>query len=245
MKSFKILAISILLFYVNKNFGQDIRKSQITQEPHIEVSASSELEFYPDEIFVGITIGEKFENKVKVNLEEQLRIFYIILKDLNIGEENLKHSDPNALFADINLSKNESLLKREFVLKVSDVLMVTKLFFELQKKGFSDVGIVKVGHSKEDSLLVEVKRMAIRKAKDKASLFLNAIDQQIGEPLEIKETEEVYSDIRKSIRNTRSSDSKNYADGKKISSLDGNEIKLPKLLMKTTVNLKYSIIKRQ
>jgi uncharacterized protein YggE len=245
MKSLKKIAVLVLVFGLNNIFGQEVKISESSQESYIEVSATTEMEFYPDEIFLGIIIAEKTENKVKVKLEDQEKLFFNILKNLGIGIENLKFSDPNALFADINMTKNEVFLKREFVLKLSDVSIVSQLFFELQKQGFTDVGIIKVGHSKEDSLFSEVKILTVRKAKDKANLYLAAIDKKLGDPIEIKETEDVYSDARKSVRySSRSYDSKNYGDGKKILSTDGNEIKLPKLMMKSTVNVKFSIQKK-
>ena len=64
MKSFQsILAILCISFFYSINYGQ----TKPTEElPYIEVNGYAEKEVIPNEIYIGITLRERMENKEKV-----------------------------------------------------------------------------------------------------------------------------------------------------------------------------------
>lgn len=65
----QLLTLSFLLTNI-LTFGQT-NTIKAEEQPYIEVTGTAEKEIVPDEIHIGITIREKYVNKVKVTIEEQ------------------------------------------------------------------------------------------------------------------------------------------------------------------------------
>ncbi len=70
MKTLKTLTILLLLTVTVTVFGQT---SNVTKEekPYIEVTGMAEKEIIPDEIFIAITIRERYEGREKISIDKQ------------------------------------------------------------------------------------------------------------------------------------------------------------------------------
>jgi uncharacterized protein len=184
----KTLFISIIIFCAHSIMAQTaVTKEE--QTPYIEVLGSSEKEIVPDEIYVEIVLRERFENKLKVTIEEQEKSLMKALLSIGISLDRLTLSDANANVVKINWKKNDLINKKEYTLKLSTAQEVGAVYTELDKIEITQANITRVTHSKLDSLKKELRIEAIKNAKEKADYLLKAIGEQTGFPLIVKEVE--------------------------------------------------------
>jgi len=185
MKTF-FITLAILLSQTVLGQTNDSKESQT---PFIEVTGSAEKEVVPDEIYIEIVLRERFVNKLKVTIEEQEESLKKVLLSSGISLDRLSLSDANANVVKINWKKNDLINKKEYTLKLSTAQEVGKVFLELDKIEITQANILRVNHSKLDSLKKELRIEAIKNAKEKADYLLKAIGQQTGPALVVKETE--------------------------------------------------------
>lgn len=237
MKRKNLLMTLAFLLIAIFTFGQT-SDSKKEEKPYIEVTGTAEKELIPDEIYIGITIREKYENKKKVTIEEQEEKLISTIKSLGIDLKNLYLSNANADYVKIRFRKNDVITKKDYTLKVTNATTVGQVFVELEKIEITDANIEKVNHSQMDSLRKEVKILAIKAAKNKADYLLNAIGEQTGKPLLIKENE---------ISPYRTLSTVNTINISGIESLDNlkskedNEIQFQKIRIQSSIYVKFSI----
>ncbi len=208
--------------------------------PFIEVTGTAEKEIIPDEIYISIAIRERYVNKEKVSIETQEEKLKNAIKSIGINLNNLSLSDANADYVKIRWQKKDVLTKKDYTLKVTSAAMVGQVFLELEKLEITDAFVSKVNHSKMDSLRKEVKISAITAAKTKADYLLQAIGEQTGKPLIIKENES----LGNHLSNTRGVVlEKNYIfSNERLSSDDDNkEIEFQKIKIQTSIFVKFAI----
>lgn len=157
------------------------------EKPYIEVTGVKEMEIVPDEIYIGIVIRERMEDKVKITIEEQETKLKESIKALGIDIANLSLSDANADYLRIRWKTKDVILQKDYTLKVSNAVTVGKVYLELEKLDIKDAFISKVTHSKIEAFRKEARIAAIKDAKDKADYTLIAIGEQTGKPLIIRE----------------------------------------------------------
>ncbi|MFP5470560.1 MAG: SIMPL domain-containing protein [Bacteroidia bacterium] len=242
MNKLKQLLTMAFLLATILTFGQT-NMTKTEEQPYIEVAGTAEKEVIPDEIYIGVIIREKYVNKVKVTIEEQEEKLKSAVKSLGIDLTNLYLSDANADYVKIRWQKKDVLTKKDYTLKVSDATTVGKVFQELEKLEITDAFILKVNHSKIDSLRKEVKILAIKAAKDKADYLLTAIGEQTGKPLIVRENDilPLANVTGVNFRGSRSEETLYYIDGIKMKSEENNEIQFQKIKLISTIYVKFSI----
>ncbi len=183
----KTPAILVLLCI---NFSSFLFSQNKTSEdaPYIEVDGYAEKEIIPNEIYIGINLRERMENKEKVTIESQEKQLRDALTSLSIPITNLAIADANADYVKVSWQKRDVLTKKEYQLKVGNATAVGKVFQELEKLKIQDGFIDHVSHSAIDSLRKQVRIEAIKNAKEKADYLLNAIGQSTGNALIVSET---------------------------------------------------------
>ena len=163
---------------------------------------------------------------------------------MEIDINNLTLSDANSDFVRVQWFKKDVLTTKDYTLKVSTALEVSKVYEELSKIKIQELHIEKVNHSKMDDLKKEVKTTAIRSAKDKATYLLSAIGYQIGKPLSIIENNRniISAPLRYEelmIRGSRSDATSYYVDGVKM-----KENNLADVVTFSKIKLEYQITAR-
>lgn len=181
-----ILGISLLLF-TTFSFAQST-PAKSGETSYIDVTGTAEKEVIPDEIFINITLAERYINKDKLTIEVQEVNLKQALKSIGIDLKDLYVSDINADFVKIRRQKKDVLTKKDYTLKVSNAGTIAKVFAELDKLDITDAYISKVHHSKIDSLKKEVRIMAIKAAKQKADYLLEALGEQTGKVLVVTDS---------------------------------------------------------
>jgi uncharacterized protein YggE len=157
-------------------------------QSYIEVTGTAEEEVVPDEIFIAITLKERYINKDKITIETQESQMKNALKAIGIDLKNLYLSDVNSDYVKVRRQKKDMLTKKEYVLKVGTAAIVGQVFQELDKMDITDGFISKVNHSKLDSLKRENRIKAIKSAKEKATYLLAALGEQVGKVLVVTDS---------------------------------------------------------
>lgn len=172
--------------------GQTTTPVYLTQPevPYIEVRGSAELEITPDEIFVSVTLQERFDGRVKVTMGEQEQKFMDAITALGIPKSDVSLSDADADFEKFLLKEDESLTSKNYLVLVHTAEMVSKLYSKLAEIDAENAYIAKLSHSKIEAYRKEVKIDAIKATHEKAGYLLEAIGEELGQPLEITEISE-------------------------------------------------------
>lgn len=157
--------------------------------PAIEVVGTSEMEVVPDEIFISFTLKERFEGKNKIEIESQEKELKKRLLKLNIDLNDLQLSDATSDFIKIKRKKEDVIASKDYILKVKTTGEIAKVFDMLDDIDAFDADIQRVDHSEIEKFKNEVKLMAIKAAKQKATNLLTAIGETIDKPLLIQERE--------------------------------------------------------
>lgn len=239
------ISIALVLFLLTSSFafGQSM-DTKSAEPPYIEVVGTSEREVVPDEIYLRIILRERYVNKVKITIEEQEEKLKVAIKSLGIELKNLSLTDANADYVKVRWQKKDVVTAKDYTLKVSTATTVGEVFQELEKLEISDASILKVTHSKIDSLRKEVRILAIKAAKEKAEYLLTAINERPGVPLIIRETEtHPVSNISGYPANTRGGiyEAESYIDGVKMRLGVNDEIQFRKIKIQSSIYVKYSI----
>ncbi|HAH24284.1 MAG TPA: hypothetical protein DCL77_11120 [Prolixibacteraceae bacterium] len=157
--------------------------------PAIEVVGTGEMEIVPDEIYIAFTLKERFEGKTKIEIENQEKELKKRLIKLDIDLNDLQLSDANSDFIKIKRKKNDVIASKDYLLKVKTTAQIAKVFELLDDINAFNANIDRVDHSEIEKYKNEVKMMAVKAAKEKATNLLSAIGETIGKPLLIQERE--------------------------------------------------------
>ena len=157
--------------------------------PAIEVVGTGEMEIIPDEIYISFTLKERFEGKTKIDIENQEKELKKRLIKLGIDLKDLQLSDATSDYIKIKRKKNDVIASKDYILKVETTSQLANVFEMLDDIDAFDADIQRVDHSEIEKYKNEVKMIAIKAAKVKATNLLAAIDETIGKPLLIQERE--------------------------------------------------------
>jgi uncharacterized protein len=176
--------LAILPFY---SWSQEPATGKET--PAIEVVGTSEIEIIPDEIFIAFTLKERFEGKTKIDIENQEKELKKRLIKLEIDLKDLQLADASSDFIKIKRKKSDVIASKNYILKVKTTTEIAKVFELLDEIDAFNADIQRVDHSEIEKYKNEVKMLAIKAAKIKATNLLTAIGETIGKPLLIQERE--------------------------------------------------------
>lgn len=180
-KQILILALLLVAAIVQ---AQD--KNFIDQN-YIEVTGVAYKEVVPDEIYLNIQINEK-DSKGKESLADVEQRMLAKLEEIGIDlKEQVTLNDLASNFQFYLLKRTDIFASKEYTVKVGSAALAGDVITGMADIGISNVSLDRVSYSKEEELKMEVKLMAIRNAKEKANLLVNAVDRQLGTVLHIQD----------------------------------------------------------
>lgn len=203
--------------------------------PAIEVVGTGEMEIVPDEIFISFTLKERFEGKNKIDIENQEKELKKRLLKLEVDLKDLQLADAASDFITIKRKKKDVIASKDYILKVKTTSQIANVFELLDEIDAFDANIQRVDHSEIEKYKSEVKMIAVKAAKEKATNLLAAIGETIGKPLLIQEREQ-YED-QPFLRKTMEIANMSMDAGRK------EEAPLPEIGFQK-IKLKYSVFAR-
>lgn len=177
--------INTLIVGVCLSFSSFSQTKTFLDLPYIEVNGSADTLVTPNEIFIKITIAEA-DVKNKLSLEDQERKMVAGLKGLGINtEKNLTMSDMQSNFRFYVLKQKDVMKSKEYMLKVGDAVLATKVFIKLEDLGISNASVEKVSHSDIEQVKNLCRTKAMVNALQKANALTKPLQATVGAPLHI------------------------------------------------------------
>lgn len=173
-----------------------MNSSQQNPVRKIEVAGFAEMEVVPDEIYFSISLREYYEdeksqkNKVMIStLEKQL---LKAVADAGFPKEALSISSLGGYQNAVDKKKKPAtfLESKEYELKVDRPDKLDGVMSKIDSRGVQYANVARVDHSKKEEFKKQVKIDALKASKEKAIYLLAALDQKIGQVLEIRELDE-------------------------------------------------------
>jgi len=157
----------------------------------VEVSGSAEAEVTPDIIYVGISLKEYFRdnsNKKKVDINEIEKQLQNAVLKAGIPPENFTINNISSYNYQWEKKKNPDFLARkQYRIKVTDLNKFNQILSAVDPKAIEYTNIESYDYSKIESLKKELKIKALQAAKDKANYLAEAVNDKVGDALEIQE----------------------------------------------------------
>lgn len=173
-------------------FSASVLAQTIDTRKTIEVTGSAEMSIVPDEIELEIILLEYNLNGKKVTLSNIEDDFNKILIKNNIDTKsiNLEASNNNWYWWHWWNYRYESYHTKTIHLKLNKETNFLKLVEDLNEKWTQSIRISKTTSKEIQRLRKEVKKEAMRAAKEKATYLLESVDETIGSLLSAEEMPE-------------------------------------------------------
>jgi uncharacterized protein YggE len=149
-------------------------------QPYVETRAYVDTLVVPDRIYMSITIAEN-DTKGKTSVEELEKKMTAQLSKLGIDlQKQLTVQDVGSDFKKYFLKQKDVLKTKSYLLLVYDANMATRVLIELEKENISNVSVAKTEYSKFEDMEIELKKIAVQKARKIAGAMAEALDRKIG-----------------------------------------------------------------
>ncbi|MCR9173884.1 MAG: SIMPL domain-containing protein [bacterium] len=206
--------------------------------PHIEVTGTARLDIMPDEIYVSITLREREDGKDKVSVEKQEADLKKALQELGISLDLLSLSDSESDYVKIRFRKKEVITTKSYSLKLATAQEVNKTFEKLDELNILDAYISKTERSDIVELRKQLRIDAIKAAKDKADYLLNAIGEEAGHALEVRENTNDFYRVRSMANNIQSY---NFSLAETDDNDEYQEIGFERIRLEASIYVKFEI----
>lgn len=165
---------------------------------YIEVRGSAEMKIEPDEmkLFIGIEEywKEEFQKnkkpedyKTKVPLSEIEDNLIKSLQKAGIQKEDIKVYGIGNYWRQ---KGKEFLFSKQLEVKIDDFRKINQLSSLLDAKGIKYLNIGELSHSEINNYRNQVKRDALKDARNKAAYLVESLDEELGEVLLINEVDD-------------------------------------------------------
>lgn len=162
----------------------------------IEVAGFAEMEVVPDEIYFSISLREYFEDeknqKGKVIISTLEKQLIKAIADAGLPKEALSISGMGGYQNYVDKKKKPAtfLESKQYELKIDRPDKLDIILSKVDSRGVQYANVARVDHSKKEDFKKQIKIDALKAAKDKAEYLLAALDQKLGQVLEIRELDE-------------------------------------------------------
>lgn len=157
----------------------------------MEVNGSAEAEVTPDIIYVAVSLKEYLKDnnsKKKVSIDELERQLQTAVQNAGVPKENFTINNISSYNTTLQKKKNpDFLVSKQYRIKVTDLNKFNQIMEALDPKGIQYTNIESYDYSKIESLKRELKIKALQAAKDKATYLATALDDKVGDALEVQE----------------------------------------------------------
>lgn len=156
------------------------------QKPYIEITGTSEIKIVPDQIYMSITLQEHTDKSKKTIVELEKELISSI-KTLGISPEKLVVADANSYYGKTGMISKDVVNSKKFELELATATEAKKVFEQLDELNIKNAFISRVDHSQMEEYKKQAKIKAIKEAKGKASYLLEAVGEELGNALIVRE----------------------------------------------------------
>lgn len=198
----KLKTLIILFTFISLSLNA---QNAISNNKYIDVTGSAELEIQPDELELKFTLAEYMEGNTKIKLDIIETKFSEILKKNNIDYKEVTLGDSDSYYWWYWWTYYRNPISSKSVnIKISNKTDFLKLVKDLNQKWMQSIQIVKSSNKDVQKYRKDVKKEAVKAAKEKAQYLLETLDEEIGGVIlieEIQEKDNYWNSNRNSISN--------------------------------------------
>lgn len=221
------------------------QQAQMSPIKTIDISESEEIEVFPNKITLRIILKERTEGKNQdpISIKGQEDSLRKILKTMKIEASKLSVVEMNTSFENVRKRK-DAVTTKVFNLELTKYSEQNRVFQKLDDWKVFSAYVEKYEHSQFDSLILEINKKALFKAKKNAQYILSGIGEVILNPLEIRFDNVNLNYDFKSIqmRGSRMDAAQTYVDGiNETSDSEEQPLELKKIKIKSNVFVKFQI----
>ena len=185
------MLVTVCSLLVLGSASTQVKAQDFVTKHYIEVSGRAHKEVAPDMIYMTITINEKdYKNSSMPALEGKM-----ISKLQGMGvdvKKDLMVKDMASNFKHYFILKSDPKLMKQYQLLVHSAQKAGEVILALGQIGISEISIDKVECSQIEKYKDEVRVMAIKNAKARATLLAEAINHNIGKAIHVTENDHNY-----------------------------------------------------
>jgi uncharacterized protein YggE len=236
MKKLALLAFAFITLngFAQNNNPQVLRKT-------IAVTGTAEMEIVPDEIYVSITLQEYKEGSNKIVIETLEKSMREAMNAMKIDAKNLSVEGSYGYrnYVPKKHKQKDFFLSKTYQLKMTDLAKYNELIDRLNDEGISQVSISRTSHSKILEFKKQMRINAIKAAKEKAGYLLLAINEQLGEAVEVNEQEG--NEIYPMLRSNRMENMKVMGSADAVSNWAEPAIEMQQIKISSTISVVFAI----
>jgi len=179
----KLATLAILLFFLSFTATA---QTQNEPKPFIEITGTSEIKINPDQIFIRIKLEENTD-KSKKDITEQEESLIKAFQSVGISTEKLVVTDANAFYGKSGFLSKDIVNTKQYELEVKSANQAKQAFEQMDKLNIKNAYIARVDHSQMEEYKKQAKIKAIQEAKEKATYLLEALGEELGGALIVRE----------------------------------------------------------
>jgi uncharacterized protein YggE len=181
----KLLIAAVLSLFSYSAFAQnaDLRRK-------IEVTGIAEKEVTPDIINVTISLQEYLDGKKKTTIDQLENQLENAVKTAGLAREDFTISNVSGWNNTLQKKKNPDFLaSKQYNIRFHDLNKFNEILSKVDPKGVQSTYVESYDYSKMSQLKQDLKIQALMSAKEKATYLLNSINEKVGRPINITETD--------------------------------------------------------
>ena len=183
MKKLLIAAVLCLSSYAVFAQNVDLRRK-------IEVTGIAEKEVTPDIINVTISLQEYLDGKKKTTIDQLENQLETAVKTAGIAKDDFTISNVSAWNNTLQKKKNPDFLaSKQYSIRFHDLNKFNEILSKVDPRGIQSTYVESYDYSKLPQLKQELKIQALLSAKEKATYLLSSINEKVGRPINITETD--------------------------------------------------------
>jgi uncharacterized protein len=181
----KLFILVALTVFTGGAFAQ-----QVDLRRKIEVSGVAEKEVTPDIINVSISLKEYLDGKKKIAIDQLESQLESAVSASGIAKEDFTISDVSAWNNTWEKKKTPDFLaSKQYNIRFHDLNKYNQILTKIDPKGIESTDIASYDYSKMTELKRDLKIQALLAAKEKATYLLKSIDEKLGRPINITESD--------------------------------------------------------
>lgn len=198
MKRILALVVFLIPFLAMAQTNGDLIVKTIT------VTGTAEREIVPDQIYFNVVLKEYMKDKSKIGMEKIEKDFMKAIQDAGIPITDVTIEQVyGQRWRQKRKSDAEFLSSKSFLVKVSNPNIMDDVMDKVNPEAIENVEISHYDHSKMTEFKKELKIEAVKAAKEKAGYLLGAINEQLGEAIEVSEYDISYGPVYNNFANVR------------------------------------------